>query len=86
MSGHNPPLTCKEVIAALQFLGFVFARQRGSHQYYTGTFRGKFRNVTVDCPNSPFSQDLISSMAGQAGLTKKELYAAVKGAKPSDWP
>lgn len=37
---------------------------------------GNFFKVTVDCPKSPFSQDLISSMAKQAGVSKKEFYAA----------
>jgi hypothetical protein len=30
--------------------------------------------VTVDCPKAPFSQDLIGSMAKQAGVTKMTIY------------
>jgi len=88
VSGVYPPLTCKQVKAALIFLGFELRAQRSgtSHEHYVGTFRGKFRKVTVDCPKAPFSPVLIASMANQAGITKKELYAAVNGRKPTDWP
>lgn len=82
MSGQHPPLTCKDVKRALKVLGFVYQRTEGSHEHYTGMFRGRFRLVTVDCPKAPFSQDLIASMANQAGLTKKELYAVVRTDKP----
>jgi len=34
--------------------------------------------VTVDCLKSPFSPDLISSMHKQAGVSKKEFYAALR--------
>lgn len=89
MSGHYPPLTAKDVVKALLMLGFEYRKPTGggsSHDHYVGTFRGKFRKVTVDEPKAPFSQDLISSMAKQAGLSKKELYAAVRGEFPSNWP
>jgi hypothetical protein len=33
--------------------------------------------VTVDGPKAPFSQILIRSMAHQAGVSKKEFYAAL---------
>jgi predicted RNA binding protein YcfA (HicA-like mRNA interferase family) len=87
LSGQHPPLTCKEVKQALALLGFQPQPQKGtSHEHYTGIFRGKFRKVTVDCPKAPFSPILISSMANQAGLSKKELYAAVRGQRPTNWP
>lgn len=88
MSSEHPPLTDKQVITALLMLGFCFRKATSgtSHDSYIGMFRGQFRKVTVDCPKSPFGQDLISSMARQAGLTKKELYAAVRGLTPEGWP
>jgi hypothetical protein len=88
VSGHNPPLTCKQVKDALKTLGFELrpAKSGTSHEHYVGTFRGKFRKVTVDCPKAPFGHDLIGAMANQGGLTKKELYAAVKGEAPKKWP
>lgn len=89
MSGHHPPLSAKEVVKALLMLGFVYRKPTGggsSHDHYVGEFRGKFRKVTVDEPKAPFSHDLIRSMAKQAGLSKAELYAAVKGKTPANWP
>lgn len=87
MSGHHPPLTCKQVKAALRLLGFVEkAKKSGtSHEDYVGTFRGQRRKVTVDCHEDPFDAFLVSSMAKQAGLKKKEMYAAVGGKIPDDW-
>jgi len=88
VSSIYPPLTCKQVKAALILLGFELRASRSgtSHEHYVGMFRGKFRKVTVDCPKAPFGQILIASMANQAGMSKKELYAAVNGKKPTDWP
>ena len=45
-----------------------------SHEDWVQTIKGRFHKVTVDCPKAPFSQDLISSMAKQAGVTKKIIY------------
>ncbi len=42
-----------------------------------------FRKVTVNCPKAPFSQDLISSMAKQAGVTKKFIYELYFNREPS---
>jgi predicted RNA binding protein YcfA (HicA-like mRNA interferase family) len=88
VSSRHPPLTHRQIIAALALLGFEYRKPTSgtSHQYYIGTFRGAYRKVTVDPPKSPFGQDLIASMAKQAGLTKSELYAAVNGNMPANWP
>lgn len=81
MSGAFPPLTCKEVKAALKHLGFAPRPQKGtSHEQWVkyspdGRLLGK---VTVDCPKQPFSQILIASMAKPAGVSKKEFYAAAR--------
>lgn len=65
MSGHNPPLTCKDVTRALGILGFELRKPTSgtSHDAYVGDFRGSFRKVTVDYPKAPFQHDLIASMA-----------------------
>lgn len=77
MSGIHPPLTCKEVKDALSLLGFSARPKKGtSHEQWVKISNGRIFKVTVDCPKSPFSQDLISSMARQAGVTKKDLYRA----------
>jgi hypothetical protein len=76
MSSHHPPLTCSEFKTILGKLGFK-PRPRTSgttHEHWVCTFEGDFYKVTVDCPKAPFSQDLISSMASQAGVTKKIIY------------
>ena len=76
MSGHHPPLTCAEFEAVLTKLGFIKrARKTGTtHDHWVATIGDRFRKVTVDGPNAPFSQDLITSMANQAGVSKKTIY------------
>jgi predicted RNA binding protein YcfA (HicA-like mRNA interferase family) len=77
MSGHHPPLTCEQFKAILSALGFTKREKKSgtSHEDWVRKDERGFFKVTVDCPKSPFSQDLISSMAKQAGVTKKEIYA-----------
>lgn len=74
MSGHYPPITCKEMKAILKILGFAHQSTNGSHEQWSKVVEGRKYKVTVDCPKSPFSQTLIDSMAAQAGVTKKEIY------------
>jgi len=78
MSGENPPITCKELKAILTYLGFVFDTQRGSHEQWILIKNNRKFKVTVDCPKAPFSQELIKSMAAQAGCTKKDFYKILK--------
>lgn len=79
MSGSHPPLSCKDVENILKDLGFSPRPQKGtSHVHWVRTKDGQFRKVTVDCPKAPFSQDLIKSMAKQAGMSKKDFYAVHK--------
>lgn len=85
MGGRNFPLTDEEVIRALLLLGFEFKETKGGHHQYAGYGRGRYCKITVDKHLAPFSQDLITSMARQANLTKKELYQACCGNKPADW-
>jgi hypothetical protein len=75
-------------MALLRLLGFEERPRKSgsSHQDFVRQARGKFCKVTVDCPKAPFDQFLISSMANQAGLTKKEFYAAHAGEVPANWP
>ena len=78
MSGRHPPLTCKEVKQILKNLGFAPDRGRGSsHEQWIKDERGRRWKVTVDCPQAPFSQFLIESMARQAGVTKRAFYQAL---------
>jgi predicted RNA binding protein YcfA (HicA-like mRNA interferase family) len=60
-------------------MGFEARPQKGtSHEQWVKTDNGNFYKVTVDCPKSPFSQDLISSMAKQAGVNKKKFYSMLE--------
>jgi predicted RNA binding protein YcfA (HicA-like mRNA interferase family) len=76
MSGHHPPLTCPQFKAILKTMGFALraAKSGTSHEHWVKTVGGVLFKVTVDCPKAPFSPDLISSMAKQAGVTKKIIY------------
>jgi predicted RNA binding protein YcfA (HicA-like mRNA interferase family) len=79
MSGQHPPISCSDFKDILKALGFEHRKSKnltsGSHENWVGKdANGKFRKVTVDCPKAPFSQDLISAMAHQAGVTKKKIY------------
>jgi predicted RNA binding protein YcfA (HicA-like mRNA interferase family) len=77
MSSAFPPLQCRDVKRILKNLGFSFVVQRGSHEKWQKTVNGKLFSVTVDCPHAPFSQTLITSMASQAGVSKKQFYEAL---------
>lgn len=74
MSGQHPPITCKDLKAILKHLGFAHESTTGSHEQWTKIANGRKYKVTVDCPKSPFTQTLITSMASQAGVTKKDFY------------
>lgn len=75
MSGQHPPITCKDFKRILTELGFEpRKRESTSHEQWVKIVKGELFKVTVDCPKAPFSQDLISSMAHQAGVSKKTIY------------
>lgn len=77
MSSVYYPLTYKQVVAALRQLGFEQRPNKAtSHEQWVA--QEPFRKVTVDKHEQPFNQDLVSSMARQAGLTKKAFYQLVK--------
>jgi predicted RNA binding protein YcfA (HicA-like mRNA interferase family) len=76
MSGVHPPLTCRDIKRILTYLGFTLNPRTGtSHEQWVKLENNKFHKVTVDCPKAPFRPDLISSMARQAGVSKKDFYA-----------
>ncbi|RQW89923.1 MAG: addiction module toxin, HicA family [Geobacter sp.] len=76
MSSKHPPLTSRDVKRGLTKLGFAFRNQKGSHEQWVKIVDGRIFKVTVDCPKEPFTHDLIKSMASQAGVSKKDFYAA----------
>lgn len=53
-------------------MGFSPQKQDGSsHEHWEKVVGSKLYKVTVDCPKAPFGDTLVSSMAKQAGVTKK---------------
>lgn len=78
MSSKHPPLTAKQVKRGLKYLGFEARPQKSgtSHQHWVKIVNGRLYKVTVDSPQSPFSHDLIKSMASQAGKSTNEFYKA----------
>lgn len=77
MSSKYPPLEYRDVIRGLKKLGFEQRPTKGtSHEQWVKVEGGKLFKVTVDRPKAPFSQILITSMASQAGVSKKEFYKA----------
>jgi len=75
MSSHYPPLECKKVKKILAYLGFYQDKNRGgSHEQWIKDEGGTRYKVTVDCSKEPFSQTLVSYMADQAGISKKNFY------------
>jgi predicted RNA binding protein YcfA (HicA-like mRNA interferase family) len=78
MARHHP-LTCKEVKRILKNLGFELRPRKGtSHEQWVKDDNGCRYKVTVDCPKAPFSPDLITYMARQAGVTKKDFYNSLE--------
>lgn len=73
----KPELNATDVERALKACGFTPRPQKStSHRHWVHeNFRGQFRKVTVDAHHQPFSPDLVSSMAHQMGVSKKEFYA-----------
>jgi len=68
------PLTCKEVKRILTALGFECHRQKGSHEHWKATVKGRLCLVTVDCPKQPFVPPLLNSMVRQSGYSIEEWY------------
>lgn len=78
---RKPPLEVRDVRRGLAALGFVEQPTTAtSHtkwvRYGTDKKAGKKFVVTVDAPKSPFTHDLVKSMAKQAGLSDRQFREA----------
>ncbi|RLA46013.1 MAG: type II toxin-antitoxin system HicA family toxin [Gammaproteobacteria bacterium] len=94
---QKAPLVHSDVIRGLKALGFVSRPKKStSHQQWARSekIKGKavLLKVTVDEHNSPYSNDLVKSMARQAGLSEKQFreVCSKSGAKKAkrgmlDW-
>ncbi|HGD3355421.1 TPA: type II toxin-antitoxin system HicA family toxin [Morganella morganii] len=74
------PLTYREITTGLKKLGFTLKRTTSSHEQWEKKDGSTKWLVTVDEHHSPFSRDLIKSMARQAGVNSKLFHALCKGA------
>lgn len=73
----DPPLKSADVERGLKAMGFKKRAQKGTaHVHWTKTIGKKLFKVTVDSHLAPFSQDLIKSMARQAGISTNQFYEA----------
>jgi|SRR5580698_871044 predicted RNA binding protein YcfA (HicA-like mRNA interferase family) len=76
-----PLLTCSEVQAILQRLGFKKDRHVGSHEQYVCEASEKYPRsiVTVDTSYPEFGDiKLMKSMIRQSNRTREEFYGATK--------
>ena len=71
MSGKLPRITAREIIAALEKLGFLFSRQSGSHKIYKNS-SGK--RVTVPFHgNKTLHPKVLKSILRDAEIEDKKL-------------
>ena len=74
------PLKYDEIIFGLKQLGFEMKPKTGtSHEHWVKISEGKKYLVTVDKHLAPFSRDLITSMAKQAGVNARKFHALCRG-------
>jgi len=77
MSSHFPPLELRDIEHGLTKLGFAKGPAKaGSHQKWSKVENDRKWVVTVDAPKAPFSADLVTFMARQAGVSKLDFYQA----------
>ena len=67
MSPVLPTVTAREVTRALERAGFVFRRQRGSHQIYQHTQTGK--RVSVPVHRGDFPKGTLRQILREADLS-----------------
>lgn len=74
------PLKYSEVISGLKAMGFEMKPKTGTaHEQWVRYESNTKWLVTVDKHLSPFSRDLIKSMARQAGMDARKFHALCKG-------
>jgi predicted RNA binding protein YcfA (HicA-like mRNA interferase family) len=77
LSSRNPPLNYRDVVKGLKKLGFELQPKRATgHEQWRKVENGHLYKVTVSKHIAPFGQDIIKSMARQAGVKKKDFYKA----------
>ena len=67
MSPALPAITARELIRSLELAGFVFRRQRGSHQIYQNPQTGK--RVSVPVHSGDFPKGTLRQILRDADLS-----------------
>lgn len=68
MSGELPALTPKQVVRALKRIGFIFYRQKGSHQIYVL----EEKQIIVPYHNKDLKKGTLLNIIKGTGLTVEE--------------
>lgn len=78
MRGRLPPLSSREVLAALEKLGYVPVRQRGSHIRMRHLSDPARKPVTV-LAQQEIKPDLVRKIIKDANLTVEEFMKLLRG-------
>ena len=76
MSPSLPTITARELIRALELAGFVFRRQRGSHQIYQNQQSGK--RVSVPVHTGDFPRGTLRQILRDADLPVERFLELLK--------
>lgn len=68
--------SAREVVAALEKLGFVKVSQKGSHMKFRGIVEGKIQTAIVP-DHKQLAVGTLSSILRQANISKRELEGKV---------
>lgn len=71
-----PVVKAREVIKVLKEVGFIEARQTGSHKIMKNPISGKI--ISVPIHSKPLKKGLLRSIIKEAKLTKKEFIEFLK--------
>ena len=69
-----PALKSKEVIKALEKMGFCFIRQKGSYRIYTKNNIG----ITIPCHNKELKKGTLRHIIKQSGLTVEDFLKLLR--------
>lgn len=75
MTEHFPAVTAREIVRALERLGFSFDRQHGSHAYYRHPVSRRI--VSVPMHSGDVKRGLVFGIQKQSGCSREEFIAAL---------
>jgi predicted RNA binding protein YcfA (HicA-like mRNA interferase family) len=77
MSPTLPAITARQLTRALERAGFIFSRQRGSHQIYRHTETGKRVSVPVHTGDVP--KGTLRQILREADISIERLLKLLEG-------